>query len=73
MERKKTIRLVTIHKQFYFLTLVGMVASLFSGLCIRDASLSFMQYFMHYAGMFVGSICFVKAIGKIHVYEKSEN
>lgn len=67
------VRLITVPKSFFLLTVIGMVASVFSGICISDASLSVMQYFMHYGGMFVGSVCFVKAIGKVHAYEKTED
>ena len=72
MDKKAKVRCIAVPGRFFLLTLVGMIASMVSGFCIADASLSFMQYFMHYGLMFVGSVCFVKAIGMVHAYEKRE-
>lgn len=72
MDNKMRVRYIAVSKKFFLFTMVGMAASLFSGICISNASLSFMQYFMHYALMFVGSVFFVKAIGAVHAYERKE-
>lgn len=69
----KKAKYIAVPGRFFALTLVGMIASMVSGICISDASLTVMQYFMHYGMMFVGSVCFVKAIGMVHAYEKRED
>lgn len=70
MNKKTMERYIAVPKSFFVLTGVGMAVSFFSGVCISEVGLSFSQYFMHYGAMFVGAVCFVKAINSIHVYEK---
>ena len=72
MDKNAKVRCIAVPRLFFLLTLIGMVVSLASGICFNSASFSFMQYFMHYGLMFVGSVCFVKAIGMVHAYEKRE-
>lgn len=70
MDNKMKVRYIAVSKKFFLFTMIGMAASLFSGICISNTSLSVMQYFMHYALMFAGSVFFVKAIGTVHAYER---
>ena len=73
MDNKVKVRCIAVPGRFFLLTVIGMVVSLLSGIAIREASLSMMQYFLHYALMFIGCICFVKAVGLVHAYEKRED
>lgn len=72
MNKENHTMRIRIPLSFLKLTIIGMVTSIISGISIADQHLTTMQYITHYATMFIGCICFVKAIGSIHAYEIDE-